>query len=39
MHHFGSINTLAALVAALSGFVIGAIWYGPLFSKPWMVRC
>ena len=37
MHHFGSINFLAVLVAALSGFVVGALWYGPLFSKAWMV--
>jgi hypothetical protein len=36
MHHFESINYLAVLVAALSGFVIGGIWYGPLFGKPWM---
>jgi uncharacterized protein DUF1761 len=31
-----SINGVAALVAALSGFVIGGLWYGPLFRKPWM---
>lgn len=36
MHHFGSLNLLAVLVAALSGFVIGGLWYGPLFGKPWM---
>ncbi len=33
MHH---INFVAALVAALSGFVIGGLWYGPLFQKAWM---
>lgn len=33
MHH---LNILAALVAALSGFVIGGLWYGPLFQKAWM---
>jgi len=33
MHH---MNFVAALVAALSGFVIGGLWYGPLFRKPWM---
>ena len=27
---------LAILVTALAGFVIGALWYGPLFSKAWM---
>lgn len=31
-----SIRWLAALVAALSGFVIGGLWYGPLFRAPWM---
>ena len=36
MHHLGSLNWLAVLVAAASGFVIGGLWYGPLFQKPWM---
>jgi hypothetical protein len=31
-----SIDFVAALVAALSGFVIGGLWYGPLFRNPWM---
>ncbi|MBC7985002.1 MAG: DUF1761 domain-containing protein [Candidatus Obscuribacterales bacterium] len=31
-----SINWLAALVAAASGFAVGGIWYGPLFGKAWM---
>jgi len=31
-----SINWLAAVVAALSGFAVGGIWYGPLFGKAWM---
>jgi len=34
--HFESINWLAVVVAALSGFLIGSLWYGPLFQKPWM---
>jgi hypothetical protein len=34
--HFHSINWLAVVVAALSGFVVGGLWYGPLFRKPWM---
>jgi hypothetical protein len=29
------INYVAVLVAALSGFAVGAIWYGPLFGKHW----
>lgn len=32
----GSINYVAVLVAALSSFVVGWLWYGPLFGKPWM---
>ncbi|MEP7348843.1 MAG: DUF1761 domain-containing protein [Sphingorhabdus sp.] len=28
-------NLLAILVAALSGFLIGGLWYGPLFGKAW----
>jgi hypothetical protein len=36
MMHLHSINWLSVLVAALTGFVIGSIWYGPLFQKPWM---
>ena len=30
------INYWAILVAAFSSFVIGSIWYGPLFGKTWM---
>ena len=32
-----SINWLAILVAAISAFVVGGIWYSPImFSKAWM---
>ena len=27
---------LAILLAALAGFLVGGIWYGPLFGKAWM---
>ena len=30
------INVVAVLVAALSGFAVGAVWYGPLLGKQWM---
>jgi hypothetical protein len=30
-----SINWLAVVVAALSAFVLGGIWYGPLFRRAW----
>lgn len=33
---FGSMNWLAVLVAAVSSFVIGGLWYGPLFGRAWM---
>lgn len=29
------IHWIAILVAAVSGFLIGGIWYGPLFGKAW----
>ena len=31
-----SIDIVAALVAALGSFVVGGLWYGSLFQKPWM---
>lgn len=33
-----SINYLAVIVAALSAFVIGGLWYSVLFGKAWMVE-
>lgn len=30
------VNYLAVLISALVGFVLGWIWYGPLFGKSWM---
>jgi hypothetical protein len=30
------INHLAVLVAVVLQFVLGFIWYGPLFGEPWM---
>lgn len=29
-------NYLAILVAAIAYWLLGAVWYGILFSKPWM---
>lgn len=31
-------NLLAILVAASTGFLIGGLWYGPLFGKVWMTE-
>jgi hypothetical protein len=28
-------SIVKVLVAAVSSFVLGGLWYGPLFSKPW----
>jgi Protein of unknown function (DUF1761) len=28
-------NLLAILVAAACGFLVGGVWYGPLFGKTW----
>jgi hypothetical protein len=36
MHQIADINWLSVLVAAASSFMLGALWYGPLFQKPWM---
>ncbi|MXZ55024.1 MAG: DUF1761 domain-containing protein [Gammaproteobacteria bacterium] len=31
-----ALNWLAILVATLSSFVLGGLWYGPLFGKRWL---
>ena len=31
----GALNWVAVVVSALSAFVIGGLWYGPLFGKAW----
>jgi hypothetical protein len=36
MNRLELVNWLSVFVAALSGFVIGSLWYGPLFGKVWM---
>ena len=30
------VSLVATLAATLLGFVLGALWYGPFFGKPWM---
>jgi hypothetical protein len=30
------INYLAVIVSAVAAMVLGSLWYGPLFGKPWM---
>ena len=31
-----AVSLTATLVATILGFVLGALWYGPIFGKPWM---
>ena len=33
---FATINWLSVIAAAVSSFLVGGIWYGPLFGKAWM---
>lgn len=33
---FSTINWLAVAGAAVAAFLIGGLWYGPLFGKAWM---
>jgi hypothetical protein len=30
-----NVNWLAVIVAAIAPFLVGSLWYGPLFAKPW----
>ena len=31
-----NINWLSVIISAISAFVLGGIWYGPMFGKAWM---
>jgi hypothetical protein len=31
-----AVNWLAVVLAAAAGFVVGGLWYGPLFGRLWM---
>ncbi len=33
---FSTVNWLAVVISTVSAFVVGGIWYGPLFGKAWM---
>ncbi len=33
---FASINWIAVAIAVIAPFMLGALWYGPLFGKAWM---
>jgi len=34
--NFTAVNVLAILVVGVAYMVVGFLWYGPLFAKPWM---
>ncbi len=36
MLDFAALNWLAILAATVLAFVLGGLWYGPLFGKAWM---
>lgn len=36
MLEISGLNWLAILVATVAGFVIGGIWYGPVFGDAWL---
>lgn len=33
---FGQVDILAAVAATVVMMILGILWYGPLFGKPWM---
>jgi hypothetical protein len=33
-----AVSLLATLVATVASFVLGGLWYGPLFGKAWMAE-
>lgn len=35
LSYLGAVNWLAVIVCAVLSMVMGFVWYGPLFSKPW----
>lgn len=33
-----NVNWLSVVIAAVSAFLVGGIWYGPVFGKAWMTE-
>ncbi len=33
---YPDINLIAVLVSVIMSFVVGSLWYGPIFGKAWM---
>jgi hypothetical protein len=36
MLEFGDLNWWAIIVATVTGFLLGGVWYGPLFGNAWL---
>ena len=36
MFDISGLNWLAVLAATVAGFMLGGLWYGPLFGKAWL---
>ena len=36
MYDFNELNWIAIGVATILGFLLGGLWYGPLFGQAWM---
>jgi uncharacterized membrane protein len=36
MLDFSGLNWWAILVATMAGFMLGGLWYGPIFGKAWL---
>ncbi len=36
MFDISGLNWMAVLAATLAGFMLGGLWYGPLFGKAWL---
>ena len=36
MLDFSSLNWFAILVATIAAFVLGGLWYGPIFGEAWL---
>jgi hypothetical protein len=34
--NFSDINWIGVLLGSAAGFLLGALWYGPIFGKVWM---
>ena len=36
--HVPDLNYLAIVVAGIVPMIVGALWYGPIFGKRWLVN-